>query len=66
MHLTDCIEYLKGKYGGLLLNKKEVAKELRRSPATIDRLRKTGHIKAKKIGNEVFFTVDEVARFIAA
>lgn len=66
MNTKECIEYLKNKYGHLLLNKKEAAKELRRSEATIDRLRKAGQLRAKKIGGEVFFTVEELARFIAA
>ena len=66
MQFTDYIDYLKNKYNSLLLTKKEAAQELKRSPATIDRLRKAGKLRSKKIGGEVFFTVEEIARFIAA
>lgn len=52
------------KYQKSLLNKKEVAKELNISQATLDRLRKSGEIRAKKVGGGVFFTINEIALFL--
>ena len=48
----------------MLLNKRETAKELSISEATLDRLRNTGQIKSKQIMGQVMFTIDEIARFI--
>lgn len=59
-------EQLQKKHDKLLLNKDETAQELNISIATIDRLRKSGELKSKKIGGGIFFTIKEIANFIEA
>jgi len=58
------LDNLQKKYGKSLLNKKVVATELNISQATLDRLRKTGEIKSKKVGGGVFFTIKEISLFL--
>ena len=48
------------RYKKLLLNKKEASKELGISISTLDRLRKSGYLREKRIGGGVFFTLDEI------
>ena len=60
------LDNLQKKYGKSLLNKKEVATELNISQATLDRLRKSGQIKSKKVLGGVFFTIKEIASFLDA
>lgn len=60
------LDNLQKKYGKSLLNKKEVATELNISRATLDRLRKSGQIKSKKVLGGVFFTIKEIASFLDA
>ena len=57
---------LKQRYQKLLLSKKETANELNISQATLDRLRKSGEIKSKKVGGGIFFTLSEIALFLEA
>ena len=52
------------RYKRLLLNKKEASKELGISISTLDRLRKSGYLREKRIGGGVFFTLDEIVDFI--
>ena len=52
------------RYKKLLLNKKEASKELGISISTLDRLRKSGYLREKRIGGGVFFTLDEIVNFI--
>lgn len=47
-----------------LYKKREAAKRLEVSTATLDRFRKQGLIKSKKIGGQIMFTADEIARFL--
>ena len=58
------LDNLQKKYSKSLLNKKEVSAELNISQATLDRLRKTGEIKSKKVGGGVFFTIKEISLFL--
>lgn len=58
------LENLQQKYKKSLLNKKEAAEELSISTATLDRLRKQGLIRSKKVGGGIFFTLKELATFI--
>ncbi|RXK03334.1 AlpA family transcriptional regulator [Halarcobacter bivalviorum] len=60
----ELIEMLRTNYKRSLLSKKETAKELNISQATIDRLRQSGQIKSKRVGGGIYFTLDEIARFI--
>lgn len=58
------LENLQHKFKKSLLSKKETAEELNISQATLDRLRKSGEIKSKKVGGGVFFTINEIAYFL--
>ncbi len=58
------LENLQHRFKKSLLTKKETAKELNISQATLDRLRKSGEIKSKKVGGGVFFTIIEIANFL--
>ncbi len=65
MSKQDFINMLRDSYKKMLLTKKETAKELNVSEATIDRLRQNGQLKSKKILGQVMFSLDEVARFLS-
>ncbi len=58
------VEHLYQKYKKSLLSKKEAAEELNISTATLDRLRKQGLIRSKKVGGGIYFTLNELATFI--
>ena len=58
------IEQFYKKYKKSLLSKKEAAEELNISIATLDRLRKQGLIRSKKVGGGIYFTLNELATFI--
>jgi len=60
----SAIDNLQQRYQKLLLSKKETASELNISQATLDRLRKSGEIKSKKVGGGIFFTLSEIASFL--
>ncbi len=49
----------------MLVSKKATAKELSISQMTLDRLRKEGEILPKKVGGQIMFPLDEIARFLA-
>ena len=55
---------IQNRYKKLLLNKKEASRELGISISTLDRLRKSGYLREKRIGGGVFFTLDEIVDFI--
>ena len=55
---------IQNRYKKLLLNKKEASKELGISISTLDRFRKSGYLREKRIGGGVFFTLDEIVNFI--
>lgn len=60
------LEHLQQKYKKLLLSKKEAAEELSISQASLDRLRKMGAIRSKRIMGGVYFTLQEIANFADA
>ena len=60
------LDNLQQTYKKSLLSKREVSKELNISQATLDRLRKTGAIKSKKVGGGIYFTLKEIAEFLDA
>ena len=62
--MISALENLKQKYKKSLLSKKEAADELSISTATLDRLRKQGLIRSKKVGGGIYFTLNELATFI--
>ena len=62
--MATIVENIQQRYKKSLLSKKEAARELNISIATLDRLRAQGLIKSKKIKGAVFFTINELALFI--
>ena len=62
--MSAIVEQLYRKYKKSLLSKKEAAEELSISTATLDRLRKQGLIRSKKVGGGIYFTLNELATFI--
>ena len=58
------LDNLQQRYKKSLLSKVEVANELNVSIATLDRLRKSGGIRSKRILGGVFFTLKELASFL--
>ncbi|MGJ0328705.1 helix-turn-helix domain-containing protein [Aliarcobacter cryaerophilus] len=55
---------IQNRYKKLLLNKKEASQELGISISTLDRLRKSGYLREKRVGGGIFFTLDEIVNFI--
>lgn len=49
----------------MLLTKRETAKELSVSEATVDRLRTAGELKSKKVLGQIMFTLDELSRYLS-
>ena len=62
--MSTNVKKLYQKYKKSLLKKKEAAEELNISIATLDRLRKQGLIRSKKVGGGIYFTLNELATFI--
>jgi len=60
------LDYLQQRYKKLLLSKKETARELNISQATLDRLRKNGEIRSKRIGGGIYFSLQEISAFLDA
>ncbi|MDO9207509.1 MAG: helix-turn-helix domain-containing protein [Sulfuricurvum sp.] len=66
MGTNDYVAMLQNKHNKMMLSKAETAQELNVSQATIDRLRKSGAIKSKKVGGQIFFTLATIAEYVAA
>lgn len=64
MSQFDFLAILRENHKKMLLTKKEIAKELNVSEATIDRLRNQGQLSSKRVLRQVMFSLDEVARFL--
>ena len=64
MSKIEYVEILITNYKRMLLTKKETANELNISSATIDKKRKNGELNSRKIGGGVYFTIEEIARFV--
>jgi hypothetical protein len=62
--MSTIINQIQQRYKKSLLSKKEAARELNISIATLDRLRNQGLIKSKRVMGGVFFTINEIASFI--
>ena len=60
----SALENLQQRYKKSLLSKKETAEELSISTATLDRLRKKGLIRSKRVGGGIYFTLNEIALFL--
>ena len=57
-------ENIVDRYGSLLLNKREAAKELRISVNQLDRLRDSGDIKFSKVGSQIRISASVIADFM--
>lgn len=62
--MSTIINQIQQRYKKSLLSKKEAARELNISIATLDRLRNQGLIKSRRVMGGVFFTINEIASFI--
>lgn len=60
------LDKLHSKFGKSLLKKKEAAEELNISQATLDRLRKNGEIRSKRVGGGIYFSLQEISTYIDA
>ena len=65
MSQIELTQMLRDNHEKMLLTKKETAKELSISEASIDRLRKNGQLESKKVLGQIMFSIDEIARFLA-
>jgi len=64
--MTNCeisLKLLYDKYGKLYITKREFAKELSVTEATIDRMRKLGHVSSTKVLGQVMFHIAELANY---
>ena len=64
MYKTIAQNLLYEKYQHHALTKQESAYELKVSEVTIDRLRATGKLKAKKVGQQIRIPITEIAKFL--
>ncbi len=62
----DYIQILRAEHKKLLLSKEVTAMELNMSASTLDRLRKRGLIRSKKVSGQIMFTLGEIANYLAA
>ena len=66
MYATPTQNLLYQKYEHHALTKEQAAEEMQVSQITLDRLRKAGKLKAKKIGQQVRIPITEIAKFLEA
>ncbi len=66
MTQQDYIQILRAEHKNLQLSKEVTAIELNISTSTLDRLRKRGEIKSKKVSGQIMFTLGEIANYLAA
>ena len=64
MSQIELTQMLRDNYKKMLLTKKEIARELGVSEASIDRLRKNRELDSKKVLGQIMFPIDEVARYL--
>ena len=57
-------EILYREHKTLIFPKKLTADVLHSSTSTIDRLRKDGKLKSKKIGGRIFFSIETIADYL--
>jgi len=57
-------EILYEEHKTLIFSKKLTADVLHSSASTIDRLRKEGKLKSKKIGGRIFFSIKTIADYL--
>lgn len=65
MSQIEFTKMLRDNHKKMLLTKKETARELGTSEATIDRLRKNGLLTSKKVLGQIMFDIGEIARFLS-
>lgn len=61
---SDTYKLLYDKFEKFVLNKLETSQVLNISIQTLDRMRKSGEIKSKRINKGVFFSIQEIANYI--
>ena len=64
MNLEKYLDRIEEKYGSIVLDKKQAAKELSVSINGLHNLRMDGVIKSFTIGNRVKYRADEIAKVI--
>lgn len=62
--IEEEVKVLLAMFGKSILNKKDTAFYLDISTMTLDRMRRKGEIKSKRIGGQVKFRVKEIARCV--
>ncbi len=62
MNLDEYLKRVEKKYGSIVLDKKQTAKELSISMNGLHNLRMDGVIKSFTIGNRVKYRADEIAK----
>jgi len=65
MSKDELVSLLRANHKKMLLTKRETAKELSISEASLDRLRKNGEIDGKKVLGQIMFSIDEISRFLS-
>ena len=64
VNLQEFLKHIEKKYGSLVLDKKQAAKELSISINGLHNLRMDGKIRSFTIGNRVKYRADEIAKVI--
>ena len=65
MTIEERYKVLRETHQKMLLTKRETAKELSTSEASIDRLRASGELQSKKILGKIMFSLDEIVRYLS-
>jgi len=60
------LDNLQQRYQKSLLSQKEATKELNISQATLNRLRKNGEIRSKRVRGGIYFSLLEISAFLDA
>jgi len=64
MNQKDTLEYLKNKYGRLMISQHEAMEELGVKINTMIRLRKSGEIKSKMVGGKAMINIGDLAEYM--
>ena len=62
----DYLQMLRAEHKKMLLNKEATAMELNMSVTTLDRIRKNGSIRSKKVSGQIMFSIGEIAKYLAS
>ena len=64
MNNKDTIQYLKEKYGRLMISQHEAMAELGIKLNSMIRLRKSGEIKSKMVGGKAMINIGDLAEYM--